>query len=142
MDMFKPWQEHAGRTTAVLAPLHVPAKIATAFTPEQLRRLERLHNRSTLYEIEIARDDGARALLCYGPKNTRQIMLAIEKRSGSVLAFLGVDSARMERTRGTTEVRMGVGIARPTGRTQRDAITAGDELPYVGALHPTTGDVT
>jgi hypothetical protein len=136
MDPFKPWAAQRNAT----APPDIPAKLAPAFTPDQLRRLERLRNRSTLYEIEIVRGDGTRALLCYGQKNKRQIMVAIEKRGDSVLAFLGVDSAQMDRTRGTTEVRMGDAIARPTGRTQRDAITSGDELPYVGTLHPPAKD--
>jgi hypothetical protein len=136
MDLFKPWAAR-GNTTA---PLHAPPKPAAAFTPEQLRRLERLHNCATLYEIEIVRGDGTRALLCYGQWNKRQMMDALWRRSESALAFLGVESVCIERPRGANSLVLGDAVIRPTGRTQRDAITAGDELPYVGTLHPPAKD--
>jgi hypothetical protein len=107
-------------------------------SPEQLRRLERLRNRRTLYEIEIVHPDGRRALLCYSDgTGKRPIRLAIEKRNRSVADFLEINGgAEMTWERGKPEIHVGAGIVRATGRTQRDAIMSGNELPYVGKLHP------
>ena len=126
-------------------------EVATArvFTPpppltaEQLRRLERLRNRRTMYEVEIARPDGHHALLCYSEATSmRAVMQAITKRGRSVIAYLDLDdAAAMTWERGKQEIRVGGAVVRLTGRTQRDAIMSGKELPYVGTLHPAPQEI-
>ena len=127
-------------------PPPAPHQIETArvftppppLTPEQVRRLARLQNRRTCYEVEIVHPDGRRALLCYSEASSMSaVRQAIEKRGRSVIAFLGMDdAAAMTWQRGRREVRIGGAIVRFTGRTQRDAIMSGKELPYVGTLCP------
>lgn len=44
-------------------------------TPEQERKLARLHNRATLYEVELVhRTTGERRLLCYTRRTRRGIL--------------------------------------------------------------------
>jgi hypothetical protein len=106
-------------------------------TDEQVRELARLQNRRTMYEIEIA-VGAQRALLCYSESTSvRQIIQATETRQRAVLAFLGMEGPiPVERVKGRQELRIAGAVIRPTGRTRRDVIMAGDPLPYIGKLHP------
>jgi hypothetical protein len=106
-------------------------------SPEQIRKLDRIQGRRTLYEMAVIRADGAKALVCYTSPPSRRFMWdVICKRSDKILAFSGAaqNGERMAFLGKAKEVKIGNGaIIRLTGRTQRDAIIEG-ELPYVGSL--------
>lgn len=127
--------------TFTLTPPTVPPRADSdrmrappALSPEQLRRVARLHNRHTLYEAEIIRPDGTKALLAYCGRRSKQGLIeALDKRAPHALRFLGAPRhARVERERGSPDVKIeGGGMIRFSGRTQREAIIEG-ELQYVG----------
>jgi hypothetical protein len=103
-------------------------------TEDQMAKLESIKNFHTRYEVEVVRTaDGARRLVCYTPRKSRRGLAdAIGQRASSIKAFLGLGEQAMGDFRGTTEylVFPNVGSIRFSGRTQRDAILAG-ELTYV-----------
>ena len=111
--------------------------------PDQIRALERLYNRRTLYEIEIVRlRDGARGLLCYSD-STSQVTIrgCICKRAIGVLAFFGAgqgvtfqwDKAARRFALYDAEGSV-VGYVQKTGRTKRDVIMEDRALPFVGTV--------
>ena len=119
--------------------------------PDQVRALERLYNRRTLYEIEIVRlRDGARGLLCYSD-STSQVTIrgCICKRAIGVLAFFGAGrSGSWQAAQGVTfqwdkvarrfalydAAGTVVGHVQKTGRTKRDVIMEDRALPFVGTV--------
>ncbi len=108
-----------------------------ALSPAVSDRLRALHNLPTRYEIAITRLDGSRALLCYTPRANRSGMLeALRQRGPAVLGWMAVPDDSLIRWDGKLRrlTLTGAGYVAPTGRTQRDAIMSGDELPYVGCL--------
>ena len=111
--------------------------------PDQVRALERLYNRRTLYEIEIVRlRDGARGLLCYSD-STSQVTIrgCICKRAVGVLAFLDAGQGvtfqwdKVARRFALYDAAGAVvGHVQKTGRTKRDVIMEDRALPFVGTV--------
>lgn len=141
MDLFDFLAPPVPAAAAMTAAAVVAAAARPAALPpldeKTLRRLKRLQNRLTAYEVEIVHPDGRRVLLCYTENKSKHgIMQAIGKRGRAVIAFLDMDDgATMHVDRGSQEIRVdGGGIVRLTGRTERDAIFSRNELPYVGTL--------
>lgn len=103
-------------------------------TAEQMAKLARMRDCSTLYEAVIVRPDGAKCLLAYcGQHSKRGLQMALQTRGEHAVRFLGVaPDARVTVERGSQDLRItGGGIVRFSGRTKRDAIMEG-ELAYVG----------
>lgn len=93
-------------------------------TPQQLAKLARIANYSTRYEVELVHlDTGERRLLCYTRKTERGIRDYIFRHAAEVVTFCGSDRL----------FKLSIGRWRIafTGRTQREAIMAG-ELPWFG----------
>lgn len=99
-------------------------------TTEQ--KLERLKNYHTRYEIAAERGDGHRLLIGYTPRKGRRGMYSMLQQR--------LDGGSLEHVLGTLELNWGKRAADGcamgdwriffTGRTQRDAILAG-ELPFI-----------
>lgn len=120
--------------SAPSAPL-AAAPVPAALSAEQMAKLERLRHFGTRYEAVVVRPDGKQALLAYcGRHSMAGLREALCQRAQAVIAFLDAP-AGAEVTyprRGPQEISItGGGVVRFSGRTQREAIQAG-ELPYVG----------
>lgn len=113
--------------------LTAPTAAPLALTDYQLAQLTRLADRPTRYEAVIVRPDGARCLLGYLTQHSKRgLYEAVTGRASAVVAFLGApDTARVWSVRGCPDLALtGGGVVQFSGRTQREAIQAG-ELTFV-----------
>jgi len=104
---------------------------------EQTRKLEAMKWRATMYEIEIVRPDGTRALLCYSDQTSQAaIRRAVWKRVDEVLAFTGaprdVTFIKAPKDTGALYGLSDGSLIRKTGRTRRDVVMEDRTLSYVG----------
>jgi len=107
-------------------------------TDQQQRQLERIKHYATRYEVKLTLPDGRAMLVCYTPRKSRAGLLgALQSRGEAILAHMpGLpDDARL-----TYDKAQGFGLGNGarvafSGRTQRDAIMAG-ELSYIGDATP------
>jgi hypothetical protein len=97
------------------------------------QRLQRIANRSSLYELVITHPDGRRYLLAYcGRKSRAGIYAACAGRASHLLELTGSesitwgDNAAAGGTMGDWQIRF-------SGRTQRECYISG-ELPYIGRV--------
>lgn len=103
---------------------------------DQLRRLDALANRPTLYEAVVVRGDGRCALLAYCPAKTKGALARVLASRASLVqqfvrAPVGTPATPVA---GFPEIVLGRwGRVELSGRTKRDAICDG-EHPYVGDL--------
>lgn len=100
-----------------------------------LDKLARLQNYATRYEL-IATDGTQMILLCYSVRRSRQIILeTLRKHGPAILQLVNAkeDSAITFEKPASRGVRIGNWAFRFTGRTQREAIIAG-EHPFIGTL--------
>lgn len=94
--------------------------------------LNKICGRATLYELAAIRGD-QRILVAYcGNRARRMILRACRERGDALVALTGDESIGFTST-ASDGATMGAWSIRFTGRTQRDAIQAG-ELPYVKDL--------
>lgn len=104
-----------------------------ALSAQQVKRLNSIAHFHTAYEAVVVRGDGTRVLLAYCVrKSGRGLRDALRKRWDAVCAFLALDDeiATFD-VISKNEIRaIGGGVIRWSGRTERDAIMAG-ELTYV-----------
>jgi hypothetical protein len=105
-------------------------------TEEQIRRLERLRNCWTNYEVEVALPDGRKMLVCYTQRRSLSGLLsAIFDRWQPISRVTGLppDDPCAYRDKNRKEYVLEDGsVVRFSGRTQREAIISG-ELPYIGS---------
>lgn len=96
------------------------------------RKLERLYNRRTAYELVIS-NGAITYLLCYAEARTRKgIFLAVNHRCEKLVPLTGVSHIDFAK-RVADGAMMGTWSIRFSGRTQREAYIGG-ELTYVGSL--------
>ena len=109
-----------------------PPTTAPALASDVLARLARLQGRPTRSEIAIVRPDGERCLLAFTARHSRQgIVEAARDRWEAVWQFCGLpQDGAIKLSKGRLETSNGCRIEF-TGRTQRDAIMAGERLAYV-----------
>ena len=107
----------------------------TTLTAEQTRRLQAIQGYSTKYEIALTLPDGRKMLFRYGRKSRSRIAAAVCDRRvdfavalGVPLSLLWLDTQPTDHP-GAVMLNDGATVG-PTGRTQRDAIMAG-ELPRI-----------
>jgi hypothetical protein len=95
-------------------------------------RLERLRNRATLYELAMTRGEECILVAYSRLKGRRDIfnLVTADHRVGPIMARTGADHIEFAR-RTADGATMGEWAIRFTGRTEREAIIAG-ELPYIG----------
>ena len=92
-------------------------------------RLERLKNYRTRYELVAEHPDGRRVLVRYTSRdNRRGLYGALTQDCEGICAFFGTDAITFGK-RSADGATMGEWRLRFTGRTQREAILAG-ELPF------------
>lgn len=101
-------------------------------TNELQKKLERLANRSTAYELAAIHPDGRRVLIAYSRKGRRGIFSAVRNRGEAVAALCQSQEFAFAK-RAADGATCGEWSIRFTGRTQRDAYVEG-ELTYVGDL--------
>lgn len=106
-------------------------------TDKQIRQLEALRNRQTLYEAAIVRPDGTKALLAYcGRHSRRGLVEALQgKRWDAAWRFMGLPAdgeIRYPKKGIHLETTNGCRVEF-TGRTRRDVIMERNELSYVAA---------
>jgi len=103
--------------------------------PALARKLERLKNISTRYEI-IAKRDNEKILIMYGPKSMRQILNGLMANDFKRLYALAKttntepESWKVDKFINSTSVTSGNWSIMPSGRTQREAYIEG-ELPSI-----------
>jgi len=103
-------------------------------TEQQIAELDRLQHAPTRYEVVLTTPDGRRLLVGYTPRKSKPGVLRAAQRVGQqiIAAMPGLtDEHRMTWAAGGFNLGNGARIAL-SGRTQRDAIMAGDELPFLG----------
>lgn len=103
-------------------------------TKEQ--RLLALHRRATCYEIAAICDE-RKLLIAYAGAHSRHgILKACRNRGEAIIAVLGLTDKDllMPCAKASDGFMLGPWHVRFTGRTEREAIISGDELPYVGDL--------
>jgi len=99
------------------------------------RKLERLRNVSTRYEI-IAKREDEKILVMYGPKSMRQILSGLSDNNYKRLYALAKatntkpESWKVDKFIRSTSVTSGGWSIVPSGRTQREAYIDG-ELPSI-----------
>ncbi len=101
----------------------------------KMEKLERLHNRSTRYEVAMIQPSGERILIGYTSRKSRHGLLERLRTQGpQIIAFLGLDdnAAMVPGKNAAAGFRIGETVFRFTGRTQRDAIME-NELRFIGA---------
>jgi hypothetical protein len=130
----------AEETPRAEIPAEAPAPIAppSGPSPEGAKHLERIRNRATLYELAISRGDET-FLVAYCQRKSRDaIFKAVAKdgRREKLVALTGDEEIRFAK-RTADGATMGAWAIRFTGRTEREAIASGTELPYVGEWEPT-----
>ena len=101
----------------------------TPLTPTQLQRLARLHDRQTLYEVAAIKGD-RKVLIAYAGRTSRRHMWDILfERAERISKALDIPADQMFATPGKRSAD-GFTLAgwtiRATGRTERDAIMAGE----------------
>jgi hypothetical protein len=102
-------------------------------TDEQMRKLTALQNYGTRYEAVVIRGDGERRRLGYlGRHSRRGLSAALNTCARDVIAFLGVPETARVKAVGAWLAIDGGATVEFSGRTQREAITAG-ELPYIAS---------
>lgn len=98
-------------------------------------RLERLRNCSSAYEVVATHPDGRSVLVCYlCTLSKRGLFEAIRSRGPRLIASLGLPddvSAILGGVAKRPTAIVGAWSIRLSGRTQRDAIVSGAELPYL-----------
>jgi len=103
-------------------------------TEQQIVALGRLQHCPTRYEAVLTTPEGQRLLVGYTPRKSKAGLLRAAQRVGPqiVAAMPGLtDEHRMTWAAGGFDLGNGARIAF-SGRTQRDAIMAGTELPFLG----------
>lgn len=94
-------------------------------TAEQVRRLERIRRRDTLYEAELVnRQTGERRLLCYCHRSRSRLATYVGRHAEELVTFCGSD--RYTPCRENELLAIGDWAIRFTGRTQREAIMSGE----------------
>lgn len=104
-------------------------------TDQQIAALGRLQHGPTRYEVVLTTPDGRRFLVGYTPRKSKPGVLRAAQRVGQqiIAAMPGLtDQHRMTWAAGGFDLGNGARIAL-SGRTQRDAIMAGTELPFLGS---------
>jgi hypothetical protein len=106
-------------------------------TEEQIRRLERLRNCWTSYEVELALPDGRRMLVCYTQRRSLAgLREVIRGRWEPLVRAVGIPGSPIHDTPVMRDGRAykfeNGSVVRFSGRTQREAIISG-ELPYIGS---------
>ena len=96
-------------------------------TPQEY--LNKIHGRPTLYELAAIKGEQSILVAYCGNRTRRMILRACRERAEALVALTGDKSIGFSR-RAAEGATMGEWSIRFTGRTQRDAISAG-ELPYV-----------
>lgn len=94
-----------------------------------------MHNRPTRYELAAKHADGRAYLICYCcGKGRRDVLAAVREpaRASRLVHLAGSDDITFGK-RVADGARFGGWVINFTGRTQREAIIAG-ELPYCGDL--------
>jgi hypothetical protein len=95
-------------------------------TPEQLRKLARIKNYRTRYEVIMSSGVDRRLVVYMSGRSFRQLLCAIQDRIENIKAVAGADVWVNSRkfTAGDWAIEF-------SGRTQREAILAG-EYPFIG----------
>jgi hypothetical protein len=133
-------QPPAEETPQAEIPAEAPAPEPIPVKPKSTtaQYLERIRNRATLYELAISR--GAESyLVAYCQRKSRDgIFKAVSKdgRREKLVALTGDQEIHFA-DRSADGATMGAWSIRFTGRTEREAITEGAELPYIGEWEPT-----
>ncbi len=99
-----------------------------SLTESQIKKLERLHNYSTKYEL-IAVADGVKALAGYCKKGKPSMLSMIRKNGEAWLAAGKSDKMSFVKVGAADHLLLGRCEIYFSGRTQREAITEG-ELPW------------
>lgn len=106
-----------------------------ATTADTQRRLARLRNRPTLYELAAVHPDGRRYLILYCQRRGRRGLLdaiSTDRVRPRLVALTGQDAIRWA-DRARDGATMGDWRIIWTGRTQRECICA-DPLDWIGRL--------
>lgn len=105
-------------------------------TEEQQRRLQRLKNYATAYEIEIRHStDGRVHRICYSARHSRRGLLnAIQTAAEHIVKVTGTDNMYIEK-KASDGVKIGDWRVKFSGRTERECILAdAGELRWIGAV--------
>ena len=101
--------------------------MAERLTKAQVRKLDRIRRRDTLYEVELVhRQTGERCLLCYCHRTGSRLAGYIARHAEALVAFCGSDTYATRRLDLREEFAIGEWGMRWTGRTQREAIMHGE----------------
>ena len=99
-------------------------------TETQIKKLARLYNRRTMYELAAIHTDGRRVLIAYSDgKGRRDVWNCCHNRATAVVALTGSEIFDFGK-RAADGAVIGEWSIRFTGRTEREAIMEG-ELAYV-----------
>lgn len=97
-------------------------------TTKQMKQLERIKNRRTLYEVVLRMPDGREFLAFYCQKSSRRLFVAAESRYDELVTKTGFTKFSIEKYLESYSAES-MPLLKFSGRTQRSAILEG-ELPF------------
>lgn len=97
-------------------------------TEKQIKQLERIKNRRTLYEVVLLMPDGREFLAFYCVRTYLRLSVAAENRYEELKGKTGFDKFAVYPNTKPSKLET-IPVLKFSGRTQRDAIIKG-ELPF------------